>query len=649
MRKLAFTLLGLALLFAGGVAFQLQRLDAGELRDALTGRASAALARPVSAERAELAWWPLPRLELANVRVGDASGGLELSVDELHVDLSLPGLAVGEVLLRSFHCVRPHLRLGGRSASLLSVGTSPVAGSPRSASRAGSPDGEQAFRLALTRIAVEDGRVEAGPWRLERVQAAGGLGVDLAVELEVEAEAPGLGRLREGVFSLSGLATGETEWSARGTLDELELAELARAAGFAAEIEGHGRLRVRAVGAGDRLTGGELELVVPAASLEARGFRLLGPLALSAALGGTWQLDLGEAELQLGDLLSKPAGEKLTLSARPDASLPPREVREIQIRSAALRLDASARFDENGARVRVDGARADFAAMRPWWRTPWHPIRGSLAVRGAEIAIPAGELRVDGAFESVALPSPAIAGAADAAPAAEPPAALVLDGSFAVRDGRVESDRLDVGVGGQWAEIRGYFDVPSQTFEAALLAEDLDVGRALAALAGEAVLEGRLDAAASVGGGLALDTWVGQGRFELADARIPQADFPWPVEALDPRVATGEEGRAFDSLAGRFFVVDGRLQLDELSFWHPYLSAHLHGDVALADGALDLAGELEISEELDAGLGGEGRRRSLPVRSVSGSVRDPRFDMDGDAVRATFRSYAESLRAGRRP
>jgi hypothetical protein len=361
---------------------------------------------------------------------------------------------------------------------------------------------------------------------------------------------------------LSGLATGETEWSGQATVDGLQLAELARAAGLAARIEGVGRLRVRAAGAGERLTGGELELVVPAAALEAPGFRLLGPVALSAELGGTWQLDLGEAELQLGDVLSKPAGLGLVLSARPDPGLPPREVREIRLRSDALSLDAAAQVGEDGLRARVDAARADFAALRPWWRTAWHPIGGSVAIHAAEIATPDGELRVDGALQSVSFPAPAIGGAEDAAPAAESPAAIVLDGPFAVRDGRAGSEGLAVGVGGQWAEIAGHFHVPSQTFDVRLVADDLDVGRAVAALWGEAVLEGRLSAAASLGGGLALESWVGQGRFELADARIPQADFPWPVEAQDPRVATGEEGREFDSLSGRFFVVDGRLRLD---------------------------------------------------------------------------------------
>lgn len=607
MKKLGLTLLALGLLFAALVALQLARLDAGELRDALASQASAALGSPVRVERAELAWWPLPALELGGVRAEGGAEDSRLAADTVRVGLSLLALCAGEVV--------------------------------------------------PTRVAIAQGSVELGPWRLERVEAAGALGLDLGVSLEIEAEAPGLGRLRDGFVELSGATGGEAEWSGRATLDQVDLAALARAAEVPAQLRGRGRLVLRAEGVGARLGGGELELVVPDAGIHADGFALLGRVELHAALGKRWELDLSEAELVLGEVLSKPLGEELVLSALPDARLPPRAVREIRLRSEALALDAALDVESTGIRVSVEGAHVDLALLRPWWRTPWHPLAGEVVIHGADFASESRSLRLDGALASVSLPLPALAeavgdaasGVADAPSPDASREAVTLDGPFGLEGTQLESGGLTIAVAGQEAGLRGHLDLASRGFDLDVETDALDVGRVLGALSGRAVLEGQLSAQASVRGRRERASWRGHGRFELADGRIPDADFPWPVEVHDPRLATGQEGREFDWLAGRFVLADGSLRFDELAFQHPYLGAHLRGDVALSDGALDLAGELEISEELDVGLGGEGRRRTLPVRRVSGTLRDPRFDMDRDVVSAAFQGYADRLRAEQQP
>jgi hypothetical protein len=45
------------------------------------------------------------------------------------------------------------------------------------------------------------------------------------------------------------------------------------------------------------------------------------------------------------------------------------------------------------------------------------------------------------------------------------------------------------------------------------------------------------------------------------------------------------------------------------------------------------------------GLGGEGRRRVLPVKRVGGRLADPQLELDRDAMASTFQRYAEILRA----
>jgi hypothetical protein len=596
MKKAALTLLGLALLFAALVAVQLAqlaRLDAGELAADLAQRAGAALGRPVRFGRAELHTWPLPALGVAGVRAHGGPAGVRLAVEELRLGLSPVALLAGKVV--------------------------------------------------YTRIAIEDGSVESGPWRLARVEASGGLGLDLAATLELEAEAPGLGRLVDGVVELSGLAAGETGWSVGATLLDVDLAELARRTGLAAQVRGRAGLVLRAEGTGERLTGGQLELTVPDAGIHGGGFDLLGRVALEAELGGRWQLDLGGAELGLGDFLRKPLGEELVLTALVDTALPPREIREIRLRSRPLSADATLQLEDGGPRLAVEAARADLALLRPWWQSAWHPLSGAVTIHGGELAPAEGTLRVRGALAAVALPLPG------PLLAAQEEAVVALDGPFAVEGSEIGSEGLSLGIADQRVALGGRFDVASRSFELQLEAGDLDVGRVLTALSGQAVLEGRLGAEASLSGGPELDSLRGSGHFELADGRIPEADFPWPVEAQDPRLTSGEEGREFDLLEGRFALADGSARFRQLSFWHPYLNAHLRGDVGLADGALDLRGELEISEELDAGLGGGGRRRTLPVRHVSGTLRDPRFDMDRDVLTATFRQYADNLRAEQQP
>jgi hypothetical protein len=448
-----------------------------------------------------------------------------------------------------------------------------------------------------------------------------------------------VGRLEDGHVELSILGSGASTWSARAALEDLDLAGLGAQLGAAAELGGHGRLALSAEGRGTAVTGGELTLAVPDAAIRGPGFALLGGIDLEARQGGPWRLDLGRAELRVGELLVKPVGAELVVSAEPDPELPPRAIRSIRLRSEPVVLDAEARLAGAGAGVDVSGGRIDLARLAAWWQGAWRPLGGSVAIETAHFGARGGAFELEGAFEGARVSLPEAAGAA---PAGAESAAL--SGPFALRGTSLESSGLELALADQRAVLQGRFDLATHAFDADFEADSLDVGRILAAFSGSPALEGRLSARASLSGAGNLDSIQGNGSFSIEKGRIPGADFPWPVEVQDPRLVTGDENRSFDSLGGRFFVVHGVAQFDQLFFHHPYLSAYLGGNVRLSDGSLDLRGELELSEELDAGLGGEGRRRVLPVKHVGGRLSDPQFEMDREAMAATFGGYAAAMR-----
>jgi uncharacterized protein involved in outer membrane biogenesis len=102
----------------------------------------------------------------------------------------------------------------------------------------------------------------------------------------------------------------------------------------------------------------------------------------------------------------------------------------------------------------------------------------------------------------------------------------------------------------------------------------------------------------------------------------------------------------FESLGATFAIGRGVARTDDLRLVYRDYTVNLRGSVGLADGRLDLTGDIVGEPELDAALAGEeaapARRRPplvIPLARVVGSVASPRVDLSPRAVASLSTRY----------
>ena len=95
------------------------------------------------------------------------------------------------------------------------------------------------------------------------------------------------------------------------------------------------------------------------------------------------------------------------------------------------------------------------------------------------------------------------------------------------------------------------------------------------------------------------------------------------------------EEEEFERLMGRYQIRDGKVHFEKLVIDYEFTTADLRGSLAIADGTLDLSGNVILSKELQDELTGEAKRvekRVIPIAGVGCTVRRPCIQLDGRAV-----------------
>ena len=662
----------------------------------------AALATVATVGGVDWSYAPFPAARLRDVRIRlpgcGASGSAEIAprgaLDcELHVPratlgLSAPGLVFGRLVVRSATIEAPVLRVmaasepahagrdeAGGPASRFAERFEPA--SPEAA--LGQPNDDGDVMLAVTRARFSDGRIVAEAWRAEALEGHVRLRADAAIELALRGQADGLGPIEQARLALWPISMhDEKAWNLSLHLPSLDLAALALALDTAGPVP-QGRADVRVDLAGRGATPEEGDVAVDVVDLHWGDGSLgaEGALRLRAAVGGRLALTLDELAWASGTL-AKPGGAPLELSARLPSEWPPPRIDALRVESPAIRFEGALAMEvpsQAPALLTGEALEIDLAALGDWWRSdaplrpasgmitasdlrvelgghePGRTLHARLALAGAAVALRSFEGDDAGGAREAAPRTPRGASASERPGAARPlppspvpPLRIALDGPVAIDRGVLSTPGLDARIGGAPLALDGSVDPFGRRFALHLVTAGLELGDLLGAATTEPALLGRLEGEARLAGGAELRSLRGEGRFDLRDAHIPGAAFPWPVEAQDPRWTSGDEDDSFDRLAGTFSIADGVASIDRVHFEHPYVSALLRGDVDLAARQLDLAGELEIREELDLGLGGEGERRVLGLRRIHGPLSDPRFEFADDEVRAVMHGYAQRLR-----
>jgi hypothetical protein len=618
-----------ALFVAAAVA-----LDPDALRGPLEELASERLKRPVALGEMRLDLLPMPTVRVADVRVGgERAGDPPLAeVAEIRLRPALLPLLVGRVVIRTLEVRAPVVRLA------LDAGGRPVPPDLAAGTPSTGEDRSSAPLLAVDSIRVESGRVEAGPWRVENLAIDGVLRLEGTASLDLEADLPGLARLRDVHLVLEGLLGAERAATVEGRLVDADLAALSQRLGYELSVGGRASGSFTARVEADELVAAALELDVEDVELESETFSLRGRVSLRAELGGPFTLELGETALELGESIRKPAGAALRATGTLPARIPPRELEEIELWVGPNRIPLRVDLADPPPRVTIAPSTLELEPLRDWLVDPPDGLAGrleieTLTLRTAPFAA-AGRVRL--ADVSFALENGTIA----------------VSGPVDVNAVELVADPLEVRLGGQSLRATARYPLVPATSTFTLSAERAQLGPLAEALTGKREVDGTLVLRATLDAAAGFSRLAGAGRLEVTDGRVhgfslaeqvlgELAALPLIVGQLRGKDLTPYFEEEFDLLSATFRLENHELVTDDLTIVQDYTRAELRGRVDLVDGALALSGRLVIGEELDAELSGaqRGREKVIPIAGVGGTVTRPKLRLDRRALAEVASTY----------
>lgn len=682
MRSLLRVALAVALLAAvvlAGLALYLPRVvDGPEVRARIASEARKATGREFS--YADLSFGLLPpRLVLRQPALAGAEPGAPPFLEAQEVDLVLEVLPL---LARAvvFHS----LRVEGATLRLERTQDGIQWPRPPKREKPARPDVEeerepkpkQAFRFAVremtlqgVRLVLED-RAISPPvtWDLGEVEARA------KVESPSEPIAFSLtGTLASGGrLSGQGTATFERTLDAAFELERVELRPVGAYLGGGRELAGgvSGTVRVRgAAGAPDSL---EARLALRQGVVDVGPVRAEGDIDVEVELSGPpftgpFRIDATAAELTSGGsgYLKKPPGTPATATGQ----IVPREDGGFDVDAVQVdihNVDARGRIG-TGPRLRaalsapafeLAGWEALLPSLAGW------SLGGAVALRDLQVAT--APLELGGRIELARVRG---------APPRSPP--VELSGAIEGRGGSLVTQGLSLAAAGQTLDLSASLadldTAPSLRLQAS--GRDLDSGALLRAYAREDAFDGPLtldaDLAAAPGAPAPLlDTLagrvradVGRGRFRGVSLLRSTSDALGALATaavLANRIRGSRKAERFyedefESIGATLRIGGGAARTDDLHMVYRHYTVDLRGAVGLADGSLDMTGEITVDRELDAALAGEGavqagsarRPRRIPLAHVVGTLKQPRVDLSPEAIASLTGRHAFEAQRGK--
>ncbi len=644
MRKLWIAAAVIVLLFAAVLAAALVFVKPDDLRPVLESTLEDALGRDVSLGALELSLLPLPAVRVAGVRIAGPSEQEPpfAEVDSVRIRLAILPLLVGRIGLASLDVERPRLSvpLDRRGRPVL-PGSAPAKGEAAPPAEPAQPAAGGVL-LAIDRVRLRDASASVGPYRVEALDLSGSLSPGGAVDAEFAFDLPGAGKVRGGRAELEDAFASEPVVVLDARLEQGDLAELAKLAGLGPGYAG----RIDAELDGVRLRGSQPEagrVRAELRDLDAKqgALALTGEVLAEAKLGGDYLLDLGGAEILSGGATRKPRGVELALRGKTPA-FPLRDaVGTLAV--AGNQIPLSAQGERGSWVVSVGKFALDLAPLQPLLGVP---VGGRLLGDGMRVSFPppmvVGEARVEGGRYPLGDVQVGFDGNLSfaGASAVARPLRVVLAGQT-----------LDTSVKLQFLDLVATLIASGKGLDLEALAGGLTGSKDVA---GALTFEGSIEAPLSAEDPLRFAQ--GTGRFEIAPGRIrgfslarqtfgELAALPVLLQALRGRDLSRYEEEEFQSLSANYWLRDGFAHTDNLRLVYRNAEARLRGRIGLADGALDLSGEVEISRDADRELGGRGDRpRVIPISAIGGTVSEPRVRLDSRAVSAAASAYLGSGR-----
>ncbi|MFQ5513531.1 MAG: AsmA-like C-terminal region-containing protein [Myxococcota bacterium] len=645
MRRLALAAALAAAVLVLVVVLATLWIEPRELIEPAVRQLSERLGRPVVLGELDLSVLPAPAVRVSGLEIGPLEGEATplLTVDEIRVRIAILPLLLGRVVLSTLelHAPRVHLELDERGRPILGLPKAQpgeaaaveAPGGPGPETEAASPP-----QLAIRATEIEDGSLDAGPWRVEDLDLRGRLRLDGRATLRFEAVLPGLLTLEDARIDAEELL-GETP-RLRGELElrEVDLATLRERLDLEPELAGELEGPVRFALRGRELEKASLSLAGRELRITAAQGRLRGEAEVEAELGGAWRADLTRSELDVAGSLHKPKGVELALSGTLGSQADLSALRDVLIELGPNRLPLELALSEPTPRVTVAPARLELAPLAGLVRDGVEGLGGEVVLERWSIGL--APLALEGRAQLVGATLQLEHGP------------VRVTGPLRGEGSRLLGEGLQVTAGEQTVEIDLSYDLRGGKISLGSRATEADVEALASALTGHDELAGILDLDVRVAGPPAPETLSGSGHLAIRDGRLrgfsllEQLLGSLGKLSLEVARSRGRDLSRFEEEEFQLFSADiriggGKLSSQNFLLQYDHATAHLHGSIGLVDGALDLAGRVEISEELDAAVAGQptGAPRVIPIAGIRGTLSRPRVHIDRAVLADLAASY----------
>jgi uncharacterized protein involved in outer membrane biogenesis len=677
---LARALVVLGALFALALvllAISLPRLaDRPDVRARIEAAAREATGRDVRFDGLAIGIFP-PRVRILRPVVGGTTPKEPplFSADEGALRIALLPLLARTLVLDSLEVVKPTLRIVRGPAA------GPPPGGERTPAARAAPTGAhegEGLTLAVRHLSLRDGTAVLedrtvtphATWTIEKIQAeAAGTSLDAPIDFSLSARLASGGLLRA---KGTGTTSGKVDLEA--TLEGVDLAAVKPYAGkTTASLAGNlgGTVHVQGSAAGSSAV--DADLKISNADVVVTSVAVHGPLSLHAqltgepaSLSGTFDVDATAAELVYQGGFTKPVGTPATLSGQlvhdAQGTLGVDDL-HVKIKN----LDAHGTL-HTGQRTRLE------LRAKPFDAAGWEsllPALGGAGLRGeiapGTLAVTTGPLELGGApaFHHLLVQLPG-----------KP--AVVIDGSVELAGDVVRTQNLIARVADQpfsvGAELNGLAAKPQ--YRVQLGANKVDSKPLVNAFSQRKdVFEGPLTLKSDFSGPLAsgaplLQTVRGSarvdiGRGKLRGVSLLQGTFDQLGSLGGLALAAGRAHGGkdlqrfyqdeFESIAGTFFVADGRATTNDLRMVYRDYTVDLRGGLGLADQSLDMTGKLTIDRELDAtvasqtatgGNAATASQRVIPLAHVTGTLSEPKVSIRAEDAASFAAGYALGRQRG---
>jgi hypothetical protein len=618
-------------------------VDPRDMGERLAVEASKLLGEPVSIGEVGLSLFPAPSVTVQQVQVGSADARL-LDAPEVQLRISLLAALAGQIVLTEVRVVNPRVRLEIDSAGRLVLPKGLASGRP--ASGGAEPQLPEGLAIAIHEFRVLGGQISVGEWEIQGLEVHGSLGLDLAIEVDIDADLPGIGGVRELRVRLDELGSDAVRVVVDGRFEALDLRELAARAGAEIDVAGSVGGTFGADLSGDRVLAVRLDLLTSGLRLASGELLIEGDVPLTVRAGAEgrerWDLDLAGTRIH-GGAVAKPVGAPLGLSGDVGSDLTPdSHLTDTVLRIASQEVPLRISRREGSFGVAIDAAVLELDAFADWIDTEAlgapGGVSGRIAIEKFGVQFAPLELAGGLALEQVEL--------------GLPHGRVSISGPVQAKGTTLSMEDAAVVIGEQQFVISGAYDLGAGELDLRLGAASAEVDPIVRVLRGQSELSGTLALQLHVTGPPDLAAIEGSGSFEILDGEIRGFSIVEQVMGEFAKIpvllaiARGHDLSKFDEerferMAASFRISRGVLYADSLVVVYRSGTAELNGAIRLADGALDLRGTVVLSKEADEELGAQAGapRTVIPIEGISGTVSAPRIRLSR-AVLAKLASRA---------